>query len=296
MSDKGSLRSLDSGAGFLVGEHDDEDPPVDCARGVHVETSLAPANTPGQMSLELRSVHHHGPDVYADKQRLHVTLSLLDGHTAASDPAAQAFLQQHPWLPSALKRRLDWLGARAQRAADQRDSPRRRALCSAALAQAEPGTMIPYDAMFPDDWDMLFERDGRTYWVVDHHCPNPACTCAETVLEIQDISRHEARHIGQFSLDMKARPPRPRASSEQVAPLFETLWAHYEADLRRHQREAHQAIKAFAATRPASGKTQPPLRATTLPARNAPCPCRSGKKYKRCCGRAPRAAAQIAAR
>ena len=43
------------------------------------------------------------------------------------------------------------------------------------------------------------------------------------------------------------------------------------------------AVAAGAKADPATGKSRPPLRAGAKISRNDPCPCGSGKKYKKCC-------------
>jgi hypothetical protein len=70
--------------------------------------------------------------------------------------------------------------------------------------------------------------------------------------------------------------PRSNASSPSAARLFEPLWAKQGAELIRRHHEVRQAVDAHAA----SGRD---TTRTATPGRNAPCPCGSGKKFKRCC-------------
>jgi preprotein translocase subunit SecA len=58
-----------------------------------------------------------------------------------------------------------------------------------------------------------------------------------------------------------------------------------EADLiedRRRQRRQEQELVFAGAGE--SGATKPKVKKTDKVGRNSPCPCGSGKKYKKCCG------------
>jgi len=74
-----------------------------------------------------------------------------------------------------------------------------------------------------------------------------------------------------------------RVSVERRAP-------EPEAPRRRPVSHLHAPVSAFAAAgagagAAAAGKAAPPVRRVKKVGRNDPCPCGSGKKYKKCCGR-----------
>ena len=272
MADKTITRSIDEGSYFLVHE---EDPRPACGYGVCVETRFD-SSTPDAITLSLRRAHWHdlGPaDV--EMERAHATVSLRTGRCSALDPHGERFLAEHTWLSDSLGRILDWLRLRARRATAQRD----RTTCFPALEGAEPGTMIPHDELFPHDWDLLFKHEGRSYLAIEHHCPSAACPCTDVVVELLEMGEALARHIGELRIDFKAARLKPKASSPLTAKLFKPLWAKHGADRLMRYGEVRRAVQAHAAARTAVFG----LAKAAPPARNAPCPCGSGKKYKRCC-------------
>jgi hypothetical protein len=280
MADGATFRVLDAGGLFVLEEHD---PPAPCAHGVCVETQFDGIDD--AITLLLRHAQRHGnapTNAYGD--RTTVAFSLTTGECSPRDPDAEHFLTERPWLGPALLRRLDWLRDRARRAIAQRD---RKTSCLVALNQAKRGAMIPYDRLFPADWDLLFHHEGHPFWAVDLHCSNPACACSELVVELHDLGHVDAEHIGDMRIDLASNRPRHKTSSRRVAKLFKPLWSRYGDELLRRHREVQLAVREHAATHAApEAVAQPIAQPIVARSRNAPCPCGSGMKYKHCC--APR--------
>ncbi|MFS8069283.1 MAG: SEC-C metal-binding domain-containing protein [Byssovorax sp.] len=267
-------RSLDDGGPFVLPA-----PPLDparptCAHGIFIETRFDARSdvSADELALLIRPGEQlDGTSVRADGEPVAISLSLGTGRCTPRDERAERFLDAYPWLENALAERLAWLRARARRAADQLD----RTSYVAALDRAEPGMLVPYDDLFPANWDLLFTHAGHTYWSVDHHCVNPACSCSDVVVELHRIGTRKAEHIGQVRFDQRKTHERPKASSPLAAEVFARLWAKHEKELVRR----HDEVRAAVLTRGA----RPLAVAVSRPGRNSPCPCGSGKKYKRCC-------------
>jgi uncharacterized protein YchJ len=270
----GAKRSLDAGGPFVLPA-----PPLvpaapTCGHGILVETRFdAPsAARTDEITLLLRPAEQlEGTAVRADGEPVTVALSLATGRCTPREEYSTRFLREHPWLSDVLAERLPWLRERTRRAAAQRDrTPSRE-----ALEHAEPGTMVPYDELFPADWDLFVTHGGHTYWVVDHHCVNPACSCAEVVVELHRIEEPKAEYVGEVRVDRHKRLARPKASTPLAAEVFARLWATHGSEFVRRHDEVRGLVLHPRSAHP--GPTGP------RPARNAPCPCGSGKKYKRCC-------------
>jgi len=246
-------------------------------RGVCVETPFEVATSADQIVLSLRRAEwHDGGPADVEIERFLVTLSLGTGQCSPRDASARRFLDEHPWIVDSLRPHEACWRDRARRLLAQRD----RTSCFAAFAGARPGAMIPHDALFPGDWDLLFEHDGRTYWAVEHHCTTATCTCREVMVMLYEIDPPRTEYLGDLRVDFSARQLEPKASQTRAADLFEPLWAHHGAELLMRYGEVRRALQSYAATRAAL-----PLGGDRgrLPTRNAPCPCGSGRKYKRCC-------------
>lgn len=267
-------RSLDDGGPFVLPA-----PPLDpaspkCAHGMFIETRFDARSgvSADELALLIRPGEQlDGTSMRADGEPVAISLSLGTGRCTPRDERAEGVLHAYPWLEKALGVRLAWLRVRARRAADQHD----RTPCVAALERTEPGALVPYNDLFPANWDLLVVHGGQTYWSVDHHCVNPACSCSEVVVELHRIDSPKAEHIGQVRFDQRKTHVRPKASSPLAAEVFARLWAKHEKELVRRHDEVRAAVLARGA--------RPLADAAPRPGRNSLCPCGSGKKYKRCC-------------
>jgi SEC-C motif len=268
-----TTRVLDSGGPLFLHERPPYEPMPACGRGVCVDMpdDVAAIDEPFVVALRLMERHDGGPaDV--ELERFHVAVSLTNGQCSAQDPAAARLLDERPWIPAALASRLDDLRRRAQRILARRD----RSSYRAALDHATPGTMLPYDRLFPHDWDLLVSHKQRLYWATDQHCPNPACSCRETIVTLYDLHSADTPIVGKIRIDLTSDRPRPNASSPAAEQLFEPLWAQHGTELTRRSDEFRRAVVAHAASLGNASRF-------AAPSRNGPCPCGSGKKFKRCC-------------
>ncbi len=294
-------RILDAGQPFSLWAppaHADSTP---CGHGVVVEPLLDTSadELAHEVALRLRSADRLGETkVRAYDDRCVVVVSLATGRCEARDDGAARLLAEASWFADAIAGSLDVLRERAARAVAQRD----RSTCKRALAACADDSMTPYHHLFPADWNPVVMVDGTAYHVVDHHCSNPACPCTEIVLGLYRIHGDTARHVGDVRLDRRDARPRPKATTPAASALFDRVWEHYGDELVRRHDEVRAVVRAMAnelaarAATVAVGATTnhaapgPRKPVSGRPSRNAPCPCGSGKKYKRCCAVAPRAA------
>jgi hypothetical protein len=277
MTTSSTTRVLDAGGPLFLHERPPYDPMPPCGQGVCVEMpqDVASAADPLLVSLRRMQRHDGGPAV-VETQRFNVAVSLATGHCSPRDDAAAQLLTEHPWMVAAVASQLGELRRRVRRMLARRD----RSSYRFVLDHAEPDAMIPYDRLFPYDWDLILTHDGHHYWASDQHCPKAACPCREILVALQDISAPDARDIGRLRIALQSGTPRSNASSAWVARLFEPLWTKYGPELARRHHEVRQAVVAHAASRS-------PMAQPAIPGRNAPCPCGSGQKFKRCCALRP---------
>jgi uncharacterized protein YchJ len=273
-------RVLDDGGPFALwaSEPNSEEAHPHCRHGIWVEPELDGAGE--SLPLRLRAAERVSTrTANVETEGVRVVLSLSTGACIPADAPAADLLARSPWILEALGGRIEWLRERVARATAQREQ---LAPSPAALERAEPGAMIPYDYLFPAAWDLILQHDGHTYWAVDHHCPNPACDCANVVVAIHRTDSPHAQHVGEIRLDLR-HAHKPRASSPQAARIFERFWVRYGDEIIRRHTHVRQSLPR------ASAPARLTVSASTerVP-RNAPCPCGSGKKFKRCClGRSP---------
>lgn len=153
-------------------------------------------------------------------------------------------------------------------------------------------TMVAYHEIFPWAAEIQFRWNAETWNVTDYYCVYPGCTCTEVGLELLrgTSSRQQEKPFiralflfydyaeGTYHIEETA----PGLSApEQICQAL--LDAH--PTLAETARNRHEQMKYLG--RPLwepAGRPQI-ARAIPRPGRNDPCPCGSGKKFKKCCGK-----------
>ena len=105
---------------------------------------------------------------------------------------------------------------------------------------------------WPEEWDAPRDRE-QAHWLDD---------ALDAIVALTDDD------TGKPAINMYDEEGAPSVSEQRVELFGEAIWAVY--DLR-------QLWKSI-------GPRVVPLRKAAEPGRNDPCPCGSGKKYKKCCG------------
>ena len=154
-----------------------------------------------------------------------------------------------------------------------------------------PGTVVAWREVEPDGRLDLYVEAGRCYAAMDYYCANPYCDCTEVkvVLLAPQDERAERRKIGtaisaspseawsvsdlgpgvQMELvSALARRFRERHGSERLADRHRRVREVGVELVRRRLGTAVRGAGALVGRRPRP---------------NEPCPCGSGKKFKKCC-------------
>lgn len=188
------------------------------------------------------------------------------------------------------------------------------------IDRLERGTLLCYsDVMYEPGgvskngrrFSFFFHHEGRDYLIEDHYCPSPNCDCREVHVEfwerVESASRSPRVDVGQrlmavFTLEgkferlnfSKEEPPR----AEQLCRAWREQCGHQLEEFRRR----YQQIKTLALRRGSASAATSSIGPEKLPqpvspqpqevppraarvGRNELCPCGSGQKFKRCCGR-----------
>lgn len=179
--------------------------------------------------------------------------------------------------------------------------------------------MMAFDPVFPEianreHFKFTLENNSKlpdgTYTFRELYCNRPDCDCRRVLLHVfrgkskqhmASISYAFDRHgdpSGQLYLD-------PLNPQSEYAPILLKMFKNkiknkpkYKKLLIRHYKLFREAVEDT--THPLHEKTDPPktnksvfnsgprkpyIRSTTKIGLNAPCPCGSGRKYKKCCKR-----------
>lgn len=146
-----------------------------------------------------------------------------------------------------------------------------------------------------------FKHESAEYLVDDLYCANPGCKCREVhllFLEYQPADQHgnpartDPRFMAIISLDGQLKIERCIRVTAKEASAIAAAWRSGFGDNLRELKWRYAKVKEI------GGRTH--ISPTTVvgpakfpystpkparPGRNDPCPCGSGMKYKRCCGR-----------
>lgn len=150
------------------------------------------------------------------------------------------------------------------------------------------GFMSSYNHVLPYGDRMFVIMNGVTYIIFDHYCLLPDCPCTSTNLIIfAAVSEPEkaGKELCSMTLNYQEQLWGPLKEKTFSVPMKnfksaieEQIPDFYKSLLNRHIKlkgiYAHCKKKHFA--------PQQPLQVPKI-GRNDPCPCGSGKKYKKCC-------------
>lgn len=149
----------------------------------------------------------------------------------------------------------------------------------------EPGQFVGWSEVYPgarrDDYVLV---DGTRLTAEVLFCSNPDCLCKELTVEFFfRAAKEEPVYVGAVQTEYSGRKPPsfygPRSHAEQVRAAWYGFRTRY-GDLRCF-RDRHARVKQW--VDPLWRAQQHGRRVVPRASRNAPCPCGSGQKYKKCC-------------
>jgi hypothetical protein len=165
------------------------------------------------------------------------------------------------------------------------------------------GMMAGYEEIFPFAEPLTFSTDEQSCIVDDQYCVQPDCSCndavlcffvlprdsptdhgeavgsADQTLRVTAAVRYDLRHR---TWEIEDDPPVSPSTVRKLMTALEEACPDFPAILASRRHQLRRLFKRWIA-----GSGQPrPLPAVSEPkiGRNQPCPCGSGRKYKRCCG------------
>jgi hypothetical protein len=172
---------------------------------------------------------------------------------------------------------------------------------------------VAWNEVHPETATDPFEQAGATYEAVDHYCILPECGCEEVAVRFFKVVDDQiVEMIGEVLVEAGSAEVVGTNNAPGQWRVLERLWAAYEArhdlsELSRRQREMQRLGPQIHALRAsqlgAERRSLPggdsaaaqletgtghrggePMAMGAKVGRNDPCPCGSGRKYKRCCG------------
>ena len=173
-------------------------------------------------------------------------------------------------------------------------------------------TVVSYSEIFPFAPGLFFRMGSKKWFALDDYCVNPDCDCHQVVLQFvpqepgPDRSRAPHERPPAMYYDYRNREFEEAKASQANQPSLNALLDEvrrqrtgFDSEVRRRHKwlkalfkralQKHAAGVGRSQDAAGSGNMPPRSEPTTPPrvktGRNEQCPCGSGRKYKKCCGR-----------
>jgi len=248
------------------------------------EVTAAETSREGRARITAHRPAGHLPDLYCP-----LAIRLSDGAVSFPEdhvPAAGHHELLEQVQTGLLPEHLDLLRRRQRHSADQDKDWKER-----DWSWVQRGMCVSWAELFPNSQAWTFEHEGVPLFVDDQYCATASCTCSEVILSYFRVERRERHNaegvlLGAVRYDVRTGRHRlestaPRSSAKTVLQLTDAL---FKALPTTHDelKGRFRIMRGFAdwlAQRRREARLQP----AAAPGRNDPCPCGSGRKYKKCC-------------
>jgi hypothetical protein len=244
-------------------------------------------------------------EVRWDQEGVHLVLpagseparTMLEARMIAIVDPSSGETEAHPDLPDATDPALiDWLASEMNselldvlhrfRARAKGDPPERQRT-DIDLDVFEEVHLAAFEELFEGVRNDEYLLGDRRYWACIYLCLYADCDCRQARVAFFDDEEESSDTVGSVLLNLSGAGgfKIEEMEAECGAPehLIKDLWALFERryDVGRFLRRRESQFKAVGETlwRPVAK----PVRAFPQPGRNAPCPCGSGRKFKKCC-------------
>jgi hypothetical protein len=238
------------------------------------------------MELELAAVAPPAALQPASGTQATVRIDYRSGAVHASEPSNAAAVELAQWLASTCDDAL-LAQLRAAVEADRRQ-PRPAA---DPFEGWEPGDLVSHPRAFPGSELPIVQHAGRHWRFEDLHCVEPACGCTDVRLVVFDLDRAESGAgsslAGSFVVTLPSLQPIAAATENGLLPdaaALGALWRQLVDEQPQLAAQLEARRKTMKTLTPPGGSRLMPVRRQAVPGRNDPCPCGSGKKWKKCCG------------
>jgi hypothetical protein len=268
-------------------------PGCDCTeatlQGVWVDARLHSASDRG-LQLELQFVAGEPPAAAlspASDTRTSIRIDYRSGALRTNEPPSADEAELAQWL------RGEFDAALLTQLRTAIEANRAKSTPPADLfAGWEPGDLLSHPRAFPGTELPIVRHAGHRWLLEDLHCIDPACPCTDVRLVAFDLERAESGDgsslAGSFVVTLPSLQPIDATAENGLLPdaaALQTLWQQLVAEQPRLLQQLEARRKNMKTLTPPRGSGPAPARRQAAPGRNDPCPCGSGKKWKKCCGK-----------
>jgi uncharacterized protein YchJ len=186
-----------------------------------------------------------------------------------------------------------------------RKDARKAAELEITIDEINSGRLVSWAEIFGDEGGVSsggkgigfsFEYENEELYIDDLYCIQPKCTCGAVVLLfLKNDYKAEALvdvFTARFSFkDGLEIENHPLCTKDEAETIF-NVWMEYDLEAINVMMGRYRRVKEIGRTLIAKGDVSKNRSKCSIRdarkekvGRNSPCPCGSGKKYKRCCGK-----------
>ncbi|MBU0761263.1 MAG: SEC-C domain-containing protein, partial [Nanoarchaeota archaeon] len=152
------------------------------------------------------------------------------------------------------------------------------------------GWLMPYPDVFGQRTSMGFESPKKKYFLCDAYCISPQCTCTDVGLYFFDkfykIGSRYPNFLFVYDYEKGTFKEPVNINEENVQKLIESFDEDLVNEFRKRHKELKKEVGLYILKRLSKKKKTARKKSVSHDikiGRNEPCPCGSGKKYKKCC-------------
>lgn len=149
------------------------------------------------------------------------------------------------------------------------------------------GLMYAYNDVLPYGDQLIVDLNGMKCMILDQYCLLPHCSCTETMLNVFSMdknarSRNELCAVLLKYKEKKWEMEEKRLASLNIGKVRSVIEAQYPK-FYQLLKKRHVRLKTIYSHCKKRNYTSAQEIRNPKVGRNDPCPCGSGKKYKKCC-------------
>jgi|SRR3989344_1499075 len=149
-----------------------------------------------------------------------------------------------------------------------------------AIKSYKPGELMCYEAIFGGGEIFKIKFNDSDYKIADYYCVAPNCECNEVILHAFHTNSNLDEPLWSIAYDyILNRLGECENIQENDTHKILNIIKEYDKEVFSKR---HKSLKSELRT-PLHNKFFKNKKSVIKTGRNDPCPCRSGKKYKKCC-------------
>jgi len=151
----------------------------------------------------------------------------------------------------------------------------------------DPSLMFFYTDAFPCS-EFYAELNGKNYIIFDTYCKLPTCPCTDVLLSFYEFEqdndgKNKTTLVAEYLYNYKTKKGEIKEGSQIIlSSILQSIYHNYRDPDSIFRRRSQVVKELYIKSKRTYDKARQ-ARNTMKISRNQPCPCGSGKKYKRCC-------------